>query len=345
MSAKFASVAALSFTLAIAAMHAVAQTPAPSKGAPQPATANAGSAYPNKPIRMIVPYPPGAGTDFTAREIGKAISDALGQPVVMDNRPGAAATLGHSLMSKAAPDGYTLGLGTTGGLVSGPALLGNKIPYDPLKDFTHIGLATFVYYAVFTNAGLPPNNMREFIALAKSQPGKLNYASPGVGTPNHIGGAQLVTLAGIDLLHVPYKGSSQALADLISGTIHMNITGLLQTMPHVKTGRLKLLGIGHTQRVKMAPDVPIISETIPGYYNTGWWGLVAPPGLPKEIVDKLNPIMNKYLNSPEVSQRFFVNGLDVATSTPLGYRDIIRDDLQSWRKLIKEAKISVDSLP
>ena len=327
---KFTGVAAI-VCATFAAANALAQS--------------APGAYPNKPIRMIVPYPPGAGTDFTAREIGKAISDALGQPVVIDNRPGAAATLGHNIVSKAAPDGYTLGLGTTGGLVSGPALLGNRIPYDPLKDFTHIGLATFVYYCVFTTASLPANNMREFIALAKSQPGKLNYASPGVGTPNHIGGAQLVTLAGIDLLHVPYKGSALALADLISGTIHMTITGLLQTMPHVKTGRLKLLGVGHTQRIKLAPDVPIISETVPGYYNTGWWGLIAPPGLPKELVEKLNPIMNKALNSAEVTQRFYINGLDVATSTPKGYTNIIRDDLQSWRKLIKDAKIRVDSLP
>ena len=301
--------------------------------------------YPSKPIRMIVPYPPGAGTDFTAREIGKAISEALGQPVVMDNRPGAAATLGHSLMAKAAPDGYTLGLGTTGGLVSGPALMGSRIAYDPLKDFTHIGLATYVFYAVFVNSSLPANNMREFIALAKASPGKLNFSSPGVGTPNHIGGAQLATLAGLELIHVPYKGSSLALADLIAGTIHLTITGLLVTMPHVKAGRLKVLGIGHTQRVKVAPDIPAINETIPGYYNTGWWGLVAPPGLPQAIVDRLNPIMNKALQSQEVTQRFFVNGLEVATSTPKGYTDIIRDDLQSWRKLIKEAKISVESLP
>jgi len=300
--------------------------------------------YPNKPIRMIVPYPPGAGTDFTAREVGKAISEALGQPVVMDNRAGSAGTLGHGIVARAAPDGYTLGLSTTGGLVSGPALMGDRIPYDPFKDFTHIGLAAYNYYAVFINAGVPANNLREFIALAKSQPGKLNYASPGVGTPNHIGGAQLGVLAGIDLLHVPYKGSALGLADLISGTVHMSIAGLLPTMPHVKTGRLKLLGIGHTQRIKLAPDVPAISETIPGYYNTGWYGLIAPSGLSRDVVEKLNAIMSKALNSPEVTQRFYVSGLDVATSTPTGYTDIIRSDLQSWRKLIKQANIRVESL-
>lgn len=301
-------------------------------------------AYPNKPIRMIVPYPPGAGTDFTAREVGKAISEALGQPVVMDNRAGASGTLGHNIVSKAAPDGYTLGLSTTGGLVSGPALLGDRIPYDPFKDFTHIGLAAYNYYAVFINAGVPANNLREFIALAKSQPGKLNYASPGIGTPNHIGGAQLVMLAGIDLLHVPYKGSSLALVDLISGAVHMSIAGLLPTMPHVKAGRLRLLGIGHTQRIKLAPDVPAINETLPGYYNTGWYGLIAPSGLPNELVEKLNSITNKALNSPEVTQRFYLSGLDVATSTPKGYSDIIQNDLQSWRKLIKQANVRVESL-
>ncbi len=326
-----AAVLAASFPL-LAQTQAQAQNKAP-------------GAYPNKPIRLIVPYPPGAGTDFTAREIGKIITEALGQQVVIDHRPGAAATLGHALMAKGVPDGYTLGLGTTGGLVSGPALLGNKIPYDPLKDFAHIGLATYVPYALIVNANMPVKDVREFIALAKASPGKFNYSSPGVGTPNHIGGAMLVTLAGIDLLHVPYKGSALSLADLIAGTIHLTITGLLTTMPHVKSGRLKVLGVGHTQRIKSAPDIPAINETIPGYYNTGWWGLVAPAGTPKAIVDKLNPVMNKGLMSPEINQRFFVNGLEVATSTPQGYQDIIRNDLQSWRKLIKDSRISVESLP
>ena len=321
----------VALALGIAANHAAAQT----SNAP----------YPNKPIRIIVPYPPGAGTDFTAREMGKAINEAFGQPVVMDNRPGAAATLGHTLMSKATPDGYTLGLGTTGGLVSGPALLGNRIAYDPLQDFTHIGLATYVYYCVFVTGGLPANNMKEFIALAKSQSGKLNYSSPGVGTPNHIGGAQLVTLAGINLLHVPYKGSSLALADLIAGTIHMGITGFVGMLPHVKSGRIRVLAVGHNERIKMMPELPTVSESVPGYYNTGWWGLVGPPGLPKPIVEKLNGVITKYLLSPEITQRFFATGLEIATSTPQGYTDLIRSDLTAWRKLIKEAKISVDSLP
>lgn len=311
----------------------------------QPASPGSGQAYPFKPIRIIVPYASGAGPDFTAREIGKSITEALGQPTVMDNRPGAGATLGHGLGAKATPDGYTLVLGTLGGLVSGPALMGNRIPYDPLKDFSHIGLATYVPYCLFVNAKLPAHTVREFITLAKSQPGKLNYSSPGAGTPNHIGGAMLVTLAGVDLLHVPYKMGAQSITDLIAGTIQVSITGLLTTMPHVRAGRIRLLGCGGSQRLKWAPEIPAINETIPGYYNTGWWGLVAPAGLPKPIIDKINPIMNKWLNQPDTTQRFQQAGLEVATTTPQGYTEQIRSDLEMWRKLIRDAKITVDSLP
>jgi tripartite-type tricarboxylate transporter receptor subunit TctC len=301
--------------------------------------------YPNRPIRLIVPYPPGAGTDFTAREVGQQFSKALGQPVVIDNRPGVAATLGHSLGAKAPPDGYTLLLGTTGGLVSGPALLGAKIPYDPLKDFATIGLATYVPYSLVLYGGLAANNVRELIDLARASPGKLNFASPGVGTPNHLGGAQLMVLTGIELVHVPYKGSAISITDLLAGHVQLSFMGLLQVLPHHRSGRLKVIGIGHPQRLKSAPDIPAIVETIPGFYNTGWWGIVAPAGTPKAIVEKLNGIMNKALATPEMIQRFQVNGLEVATSTPEGYHDIIRADLQMWSKLIKDAKIRVDSLP
>lgn len=300
--------------------------------------------YPNKPIRLIVPYPPGAGTDFTAREIGKALTAALGQQVVIDNRPGVGATLGHALGAKAVPDGYTLLLGTIGGLVSGPALV-STIPYDPLKDFAPIGIATYVPYALVLYPGLPANNVRELIDLAKANPGKLNFSSPGIGTPNHIGGAMLMRLTGIQLVHVPYKGSVLALADLISGTVHLTFQGLTLTLPHARTGRLKVIGIGHTERIKWIPDIPTIAETIPGFYNTGWWGLVGPAGMPKAIIDRLNAIMNKGLARPDTIERFHAAGLEPAVSTPQGYHDIIGTDLQTWRKLIKDAGIKVDSLP
>jgi tripartite-type tricarboxylate transporter receptor subunit TctC len=303
------------------------------------------ASYPNRPIRLIVPYPPGAGTDFTARTIGEQFSKALGQPVVVDNRPGAAATLGHGLVAKAVPDGYTLLLATTGGMVSGPALLGSKIPYDPLKEFAPVGLATYVPYALIVTAGLPVHSVKELIDLARASPRKLNIASPGVGTPNHLGAAQLMTLTGIELVHVPYKGGAQAVNDLISGNVQMLITGLLQTLPHHRSGRLRILGVGHPQRLKAYPDIPAIAETVPGYYNTGWWGIAAPAATPKHIVDTLNGIMNKALSTPELQQRFEKNGLEVATTTPQEFHDMLKADLKMWTKLIRDAKISVDVLP
>ena len=308
------------------------------------AAISSGQSYPTKPIRFIVPQAAGGSTDILSRTVGQKLSEAFGQPVVMDNRPGAGATLGHTLMAKATPDGYTLGLATTGGLVSGPALMGNRIAYDPLKDFTHIGLATYVYYNVFVTAGLPVNNMKELIAYAKTQPGKLNYSSPGVGTPNHIGGAQLVTLAGINLLHVPYKGSSLALADLIAGTIHVSITGFTGVLPHVKSGKIKVLAVGHNERIKMMPELPTVAETVPGYYNTGWWGIAAPARTPVAIINRLNTIMNQGLMAPEVMQRFEQNGFEVSTGTPQAFGALIRSDLAMWNKLLLDAKISVDTL-
>jgi tripartite-type tricarboxylate transporter receptor subunit TctC len=308
-----------------------------------PAVAQA--SYPMRPIRMVVPYPPGAGTDFTAREIGAAYSKALGQPVVIDNRPGAGATLGHGLVAKAQPDGYTLLLGTTGGLVSGPALVGSKIPYDPLKDFATIGLATYVPYALVASASLPVANVKELIDLAKGAPGKLNVASPGVGTPNHLGAAQLMTMAGIELIHVPYKGGAAAVTDLLAGNVQLLVTSLIAVLSHHRAGRLKILGVGHPQRLKAYPDIPAVAETVPGYYNTGWWGIVAPAGTSKEIVERLNGVMNSALASPEMLQRFEKNGLEVATTTPQGFHDLLRKDLQMWTRIIKEAKITVDVLP
>ena len=301
--------------------------------------------YPNRPIRLIVPYPPGAGTDYTGRAIAAIFSKAMNQSVVVDNRGGAAATIGHALGAKAAPDGYTLLLGTTGGLVSGPALMGSKIPYNSPNDFATVGLATYVPYALAVTASVPATSVKELIELARSQPRKLNVASPGVGTPNHIGAAQLMTLTGIEIVHVPYKGSSLAINDLIAGNVQMIVTGLLQLLPLHQAGRVRILGVGHTARLKAYPEIPTIAETVPGYYNTGWWGIAAPARTPKAIVDKLNGIMNKGLAQPDELARFEKNGLEVATSTPQGFHDLIVSDLVSWKKLIKDAKISVEVLP
>jgi tripartite-type tricarboxylate transporter receptor subunit TctC len=320
----FAGIGALAASAA-----ALAQAPAPN--------------YPSKPIRLIVPYPPGAGTDFTARALGERITEALGQQVVIDSRPGAAATLGHGLVAKAPPDGYTLLLATTGGMVSGPAL-GLKITYDPVKDFAPIGLATYVPYSLVAFGGLPPNNMREFLAHAKSNPGKLNFGSSGTGTPNHLGGELLMKMTGISMLHVPYKGGGPMLTDLIAGQMHVGFLSLVQVMPHVSTGRLKVMGVGYTRRLKSAPDIATIAETVPGFNNTGWWGLAAPLGTPQPIIQKLNAVINKALATPAFVQYFVSNGLEPAGSTPAAFQELITSELQLWRKVIKDANINVSAM-
>ena len=298
--------------------------------------------YPNKPIRLIVPYPPGGSVDFTAREIAQKLNEALKVQVVIDNRGGAAATLGHDLGAKASPDGYTLLLGTSAGLVVAPAL-GIKVPYDPLKDYAPVGLAVYAPFALTLNGAVPANSTQEFIALAKAQPGKLNFASPGTGTPNHLGGELLKTMAGINIVHVPYKGGGPALTDLISGQTQMMFSGVPQILPHVKTGRLKTVAIGHPTRIKALPDVPPVADTLPGFNNTSWYGLLAPAGTPKPIVLKLNAELNKAFGSPELAQRIMIQGVEAATTTPEGFQAMIGSELARWRKVIKDAGISVES--
>lgn len=306
------------------------------------AAAHAQAPYPNRPIRFIVPYPPGAGTDFTAREIAQRLTESLGQQVVVDNRPGAGATLGHGLAAKAAPDGYTILLATTGGMVSSPAL-GAKLVYDPIRDFAPIGIAVYVPYSFVVNGSIPAGTLREFIEYAKGRPGKLNFGSPGIGTPNHLGGVMLMRLTGIEMVHVPYKGGGPLVTDMLGGQMHAMFASLPQVLPHVPAGRLKVLAVGHPTRLRGAPDIPTVRETVPEFNNPAWWGIVAPAHTPADIVARLNAAINRIMESPDVIQRFQVNGLETATSTPQGYADIIRSDLQTWRKLIRDANISVES--
>ncbi len=317
---------------AFAAFAVVAASPAP---------AQTQAPYPNRPIRFVVPYPPGGGTDFTAREMGMRLSEQLGQSVVIDNRPGAGATLGHGLVAKAAPDGYTILLATTGGMVSGPAL-GVKIAYDPLKDFAPIGFLVHVPYTVVTYGNLPVASVRELIDLARASPGKLNFGSPGTGTPNHLGGVMLMLLTGIDMVHIPYKGGGPLMTALMAGQMHVAFSSPPQALPHVRVGRLKMLGVGHPTRLKSLPDVPAINETVPGFINTGWWGVVAPAGTPKEIVQRLNAAVNKGLALPDVEKKFLNNGVIVAPSTPEEFRSFVVEDHQRWSKVIKDAKIRID---
>ncbi len=243
------------------------------------AAESAATQYPARPVRLVVPYPPGGATDFTAREISQKLSESLGQQFVVDNRSGAGGSVGHQLVAKATPDGYTLVVGTFGGLVSGPALMGERIPYDPVKDLVPIGLAVYTPWALLTNPSVPAKTVKELIDLARASPGKLNYASTGVGTPNHLGMVLLLVHANVSMVHVPYRGAGPALVDLISGRVQSVFSGVPQIVQHVKAGRLRAIGVGHPTRLNALPDAPAIAETVPGFNNSGYYGLLAPVGI------------------------------------------------------------------
>jgi tripartite-type tricarboxylate transporter receptor subunit TctC len=299
--------------------------------------------YPARPIRFIVPYPPGGSTDYTAREIGNRLSELWGQQLVIDNRGGAGSAIGHGLAAAAAPDGYTLLLGTSAGLSVLPAL-GTKLPYDPQKDLAPIGLAVYGPYILVVHASIPVTSVREFIDYAKKQPGKLNYGSSGAGTPNHLGGEMMDMLAGIRTVHVSYKGGGPAMIDLISGQLHYMLSAIPQALPHVKSGRLRALATGHPTRTRAAPDLPPIAETLPGFNNTTWYGLLAPARTPRTIVMRVNADLNKVLAQPELAQRLLSQGIEASGSTPEALGEMIRAETERWRKVIKSSGIAIDTL-
>ncbi|MDB5809625.1 MAG: hypothetical protein JWN94_1747 [Betaproteobacteria bacterium] len=298
--------------------------------------------YPARPVRLVVPYPPGGATDFTAREISQALAASLHQQFVVDNRGGAAGTMGHNIVAKAAPDGYTLVVGTFGGLVTGPALMGAQLPYDPENDFTAIGLAVHAPWALVLNPAVPAKSVKELIDLAKGAPGKLNYASTGTGTPNHLGMVLLLMHAGINMVHVPYKSAGQITVDLISGQVQSVFSGVPQILPHAKAGRLRVIGVGHPVRLSALPDVPAIAETVPGFNNSGYYGLLAPKGTASAIVERLNGELKKAFGAPETARRIESQGVVASTSTPQEFAALIRKDLVLWRKVVKDADIKPD---
>jgi tripartite-type tricarboxylate transporter receptor subunit TctC len=298
--------------------------------------------YPSRPIRMIVPYPPGGSTDPTGRAFAAWLSDALGQQVVVDNRPGAGATIGHGLAAKATPDGYTIILGTSGGLAAAPAL-NPKVPYHPVKDFAPIGLGVYTPFLLVVHPSLPPN-LKEFIALGKSQPGRINFSSPGTGTPNHLGAELLKVMSGFQFVHVPYKGGAQALVDVVAGRAQALFGGIPYTGPQVKAGRVRAIAIGHPKRVKSWPDVPAVAESLPGFNNTTWFGLLAPAGTPRPVITRINAEMNKALANPEFARQLEAMGLEpVGSSTPAEFQAMIVSELERWRKVIKHAGITADA--
>ena len=298
--------------------------------------------YPTKPVRLIVPFPPGGSTDFVGRSVAHSLAESLGHQVVVDNRGGAGAVIGTMLAAKAAPDGYTLLLGSSSGMVTNP-LLHAKLPYDPFRDFDPVIRLNRNAQALVATLSLPANNVKELIALAKAKPGQLNIASPGRGSSNHVGAEMLKHLAAIDIVHVPYKGAAPAVVDLIAGNVQLQLTSLPSVMSHIKAGKLKILGVGSPQRSALLPDVPTIAESgVSGYDDTVWFGLFAPRGTSPRIIDLLNQHVAKALGSRELSQRLLTQGAEPFPSTPRELSDYMKSEHARWARTIKAAAIRLD---
>jgi tripartite-type tricarboxylate transporter receptor subunit TctC len=299
-------------------------------------------AYPNHPIRLIVPFPPGGGTDIQSRIVGQKLAEALGQQVVIDNRPGAGGSIGAELAAKAAGDGYTLWSGQTSNLAINPTLLA-KIAYDPVRDFTPISLYTTSQLVLVVNAGSPVKSVKDLIAVAKASPGRFTFGSPGTGTVGHLGGEILKQAAGIDLIHVPYKGASPALTDLIGGQIHLYLSSLPPAVAQIKAGKIRAIGVSSATRSPVLPDLPTIAESgVPGYDVTNWWGMLGPAKMPAEIVARLNREVVRILGLPDVKEKLAADGGDVAPISSERFAAFIRSELAKWSKVIKNAGIKPD---
>jgi tripartite-type tricarboxylate transporter receptor subunit TctC len=298
--------------------------------------------YPAKPIRLIVPYPPAGTTDFVAREISQKLGDAFGQSIVIDNRPGAGTLIGLALGAKSPADGYTITFGTSAGLAVNPAL-GVKMPYDPQRDFAPIGLMVYVPYLLVVHPSLPVRNVKELVDLARTQPGKLNFASPGVGTPNHLGIELLNTLSGARFVHVPYKGGAAAVTDLVAGRVQVLFSGTPQVSAFVKAGRLRVIAVGTSKPTRVAPEFAPIADTFPGFDCNTWYGLLVPAGTPQRIVAQINSELHRALNDQAVVQRLLAQGVEATPGTSAEFRELIAAETERWRKVIRAAGITPEA--
>ena len=292
--------------------------------------------YPTRTVRMVVPYAAGGNTDFTARVIATKLTDVFGQQVVVENRAGGATNIGSDLVAKAAPDGYTLLMGGASNAIN--MSLYAKLPYDTLRDFAPVILCVKGANVLAVHPSLPVKNVKELIAIAKARPGKLNYASSGLGSSNQMAGELFKLMAGVNIVHVPYKGNSPALTDTIGGQVEMIFSGVPLLVPHIQAGRIRAIGIGSLKRFPALPEVPTIDESgLKGYEATTWFGLLAPIKVPKEIVARLNVEVGKILASADVRDRFINEGVEPIGGTPEFFAGFIRDEINKYAKVVKAA--------
>ncbi len=298
--------------------------------------------YPTKPIRMIVGSAPGGPIDFSARLVAQKITETLGQPVVVDNRTGAGGTIGTDYVAKSAPDGYTLLMASAATLCIVPHIY-PKIPYDTLKDFAPISTATAVSYSLVVHPSLAVKSPQEFIALARAKPGHLRYGSAGNGTVTHLGVELLKSMAGLDLVHIPYKGAGPALIDLLGGQLDFMLDSVLTSTPHVKAGKLRALATTGLKRSTVLPDIPTMAETVlPGFEINTWFGLVAPAKTPREIIAKLNQAVVKGLLNAEMRERLLAQGIEPVGNSPAEFTQLMREELPKWGKIAKISGAKLD---
>jgi tripartite-type tricarboxylate transporter receptor subunit TctC len=296
-------------------------------------------AFPAKAVRIVVPFPPGGGVDIVARVVGPKLTESWGQQVIVENRAGASGMIGTEVAARAAPDGYTLFMGTMGNLAVNPHLF-PKMTVDPVRDFAPITLVVAVHFVMVAHPSLPVRNVKELIALAKARPGQINYASSGAGGAPHLAGELFKRMAKVNLTHIPYKGSGPSFQDLLGGQVSLTFDSLLQALPYIKSRMLRPLAVLGSKRSPLLPDVPTVAESgVPGYELTNWFGLAAPTATPRETIAKLRADFVKVLQQPDVREKIAGMGADVVGNTPEQFGAFLRTESAKWAKLVKEADI------
>jgi tripartite-type tricarboxylate transporter receptor subunit TctC len=294
--------------------------------------------YPSKPIRFIIPYPPGGTSDILARVIGVKITENWGQQVIVENRAGANGNIGAELVARAAPDGYTHLLGDIGSLTISPSVY-PKLPFDPAKDFAPVTMVAYSPHILCVHPSVPAKTVQELIALAKARPGKLNYAAASLGGAPHLAGIAFALRTGVKWEYIPYKGGAQAIAETVGGQADVLFNGMLATYPHVQGGRLRLLAVSSAKRMPSIPDVPTVAESgVAGFETGSWQGVLAPPATPKDIVGKLNAEIIRVLNLPDIKEKLAQQGAEVLTMTPERFGAFIRDEKAKWAKVVKDSE-------
>lgn len=297
--------------------------------------------YPSKPVRIIVPFPAGGTTDIIARAVAQKLAEELKQPVLIDNRPGGGANIGAELAAKSAPDGSTLFVASTAHSIN--ATLYPKLPYDPIKDFAPITLMAVTASVLVVHPSLPINDLKELIALLKQRPGGLNYASAGNGSLPHLAGEMFKAMTATNMVHIPYKGGPQAMNDLLGGQVSLTFATAPQAVPHIKAGKLKVLGVSTAQRIPALPDVPTMAEAgLPGFEASNFHGLVGPAGLAPAIVDKINAAVVRIVREPTMSKYLSDQGADPVTNTPAEYAAKIKEEVATWAKVVRSSGAKID---